>query len=158
MNEIKISNKKLEWFALEYEEKERSKDWFWALGIAVIASAVASIIYANYFFAALIILGGVMLGFFAIKKPDMVHHELNEAGVKIGTHLYPYENIKSYWIEIGPKPTFFIKSERLLMPIISMPIENTFANEIYNRMFAHNIIEEEMHEHPSMQVIEFFGL
>ena len=26
---------KLEWSALEYEEKERSRDWFWALGIIV---------------------------------------------------------------------------------------------------------------------------
>src|SRR5512141_1166647 len=150
---------KLEWSALEYEEKERSKDWFWALGIIVATSSIASIIFGNYFFAALLILSGLLLGFFAIKKPDTVTYELNDKGLKIRTRLYPYENIKSFWVQIGAspmtnvKPLLFINSERVFMPIISIPISAEMAPEIHAIMLEKNIAEVEMKEHPSEKIM-----
>ncbi len=87
MNELE----KITWQALEYEEKDRTIDWFWALGVIIIAGATTAIIYKSYFFAVLLILGGLMLGYFATKKPDMISYELNEKGLKINTEFYPYE-------------------------------------------------------------------
>ena len=43
-------------------------DWFWALGIIIIASAVTSIIFENYFFAIPIVLGGILLAVLPIKN------------------------------------------------------------------------------------------
>jgi hypothetical protein len=155
---------KLEWSVLEYEEKERSVDWFWALGIIIVTSSLASIIYGNYFFAVFLILGGILLGFFAVKKPDLVNYELNEKGLKIKTRLYPYENIKSFWVQRGlsdektkMRPTLFIKSGRLFMPMISIPIENVLAEEIHAIMIAENIAEEEMKEHLSEKIMDVLG-
>lgn len=154
---------RLEWSALEYEEKERSADWFWALGVIIVTSSIASIIYSNYFFATLLILSGVLLAFFAVKKPEIIHYELNNKGLKIGTRLYPYENIKSFWVqidhsgEIEIKPTLFIKTERLFMPVISIPIENEMAREIHEVFISINIPEEETKEHPSEKIIEYLG-
>ena len=153
---------RLEWSALEYEEKERSADWFWALGIIVVTSSVASMIYGNYFFAVLLLLSGLLLGFFAIKKPEMVYYELNNQGLKIKTQLYPYENIKSFWVQIDPtgetklKPMLFIKSERLFMPILSIPIDDK-AGDIRFLMLEKNVVEEEMKEHPSFRIMESLG-
>jgi len=156
--------KKLEWSALEYEEKVRTNDWFWALGVIVIAGSVASIIYTNYFFAALLIISGLLLGFFAVKKPDLISYELNEKGLKIRSQLYPYNNIKSFYVQISReddiielKPTLFIKSERMFMPIISIPIENTLANDIHSIMTTKKVKEEEMKEHPSHSIMESLG-
>ena len=155
---------KLEWSALEYEEKERNADWFWALGVIIIASSAASIIYGNYFFAILLVLSGILLGFFAKKKPDIILYELNEKGLKIRTRLFPYENIKSFWVQTdlsddraGIKPLLFIKSERFFMPIISIPINDSLANEIQFIMLTKNITEEEMKEHPSEKIMEILG-
>lgn len=165
---------KLSWSALEYEEKERSADWFWALGVIVVTSSIASLIFGNYFFAALLIIAGALLGFFAVKKPDTVLYELNRKGLRIRNHLYPYENIKSFWVqthqnehgeshEENPankklKPIFFVKTERVFMPVISIPIEENFAGEIYSIMIANNVPEEKMREHPSERIIESLGL
>lgn len=154
---------RLEWSALEYEEKDRSQDWFWALGIIVVTSAIAAIIYANYFFAVLLFLSGLLLGFFAVKKPDMVSYELNPKGLQIRARLYPYENIKSFWVQVGSKgdinlnPVFFVKTERGFMPVISIPIENNLAFSIRSIMLSKNVPEEEMKEHPSLKIMEMLG-
>jgi len=154
---------KLEWSALEYEEKERSRDWFWALGIIVVTSSIAAIIFGNYFFAVLLLISGLLLGFFAIKKPEMVSYELDEKGLKIKTRLYPYESIKSFWVQTDStgdsalQPTLFIKSERAFMPILSIPIENKLAENIRSMMLSKNIIEEEMREHLSEKIMEILG-
>jgi len=148
---------KMSWSALEYEDKTRSTDWFWALGIIVIAASITSIIYGNYFFAILIILSGILLGFFAIKKPEMVSYELNKKGLKIKTRLFPYDTIKAFFIQTAPKPTLFIKSSRMFMPIISMPIENNLAEEIKSIMLSNNVKEEEMKENPSEKIMESLG-
>ena len=87
MNEL---NEGLEWSALEYEEKERSNDWFWALGIIVATSGITALIYNNYFFAILLVLSGALLWVFAKKKPSLIAYELDERGLRIGNRIYPY--------------------------------------------------------------------
>ena len=154
---------KFSWTALEYEEKERSTDWFWAWGVFVVTGAITAIIYNNYFFSAVLIFGGVLLGIFAKKKPVNIAYELNEKGLKIGSYLYPYENIKAFFVqeynsEKKHKPTLFLRSERIFMPIISIPIENEWVNSIRDLMLEKNIKEEEMREHISEKIMEYFGL
>ena len=148
---------KLAWSALEYEDRERSNDWFWALGIIVVTSSIASIIFGNYFFAALLFLSGLLLGFFAIKKPETISYELNTKGLKIRTQLFLYENIKSFWVQMEMKPMLFIKTERLFMPIISITIDKNIAEDIQSIMLSENIVEEEMKEHPSVKIMESLG-
>ncbi|MFA5936377.1 MAG: hypothetical protein WC822_00695 [Candidatus Paceibacterota bacterium] len=151
-------NEKIEWTALEYEEKERGNDWFWALGVIVVASSVASFIYGNYFFSLFLIIGGILLGGFAIKKPDLVFYELNEKGLQIRNRIYPYENIKAFWVKKeGDNPTLFIRSERLFMPLLSMPIKQNLAEEIRNCMLLNNVPEEEMKEHVSEKIMDSLG-
>jgi len=151
------SEEKLTWSALEYEEKERSTDWFWALGVIVVAGSITSIIYANYFFAMLIIIGGILLGFFAIKKPETVPYELNEKGLKIKTRLFPYDTIKSFWVQDGGKPTLFIKSARMFLPMLSIPITEELTEKVKNIFLSKNVAEEEMKEHPSDKIMESLG-
>lgn len=163
MEIIERSDEKLIWSALEYEEKDRSPDWFWALGIIIITGSIAAIIFENYFFAVLLVLSGVLLGFFAIKKPDTVTYELNQKGLMIRNRLYPYENIKSFWVQIDPqgetnlKPILFIHTERVFMPIISVPIDETIALDIHSIMLSKNIAEVEMKEHASEKIMEVLG-
>jgi hypothetical protein len=156
-------SEKLNWSALEYEDKERSQDWFWALGIIVVTGSIAAIIFNDYFFAALLIISGILLGFFAVKKPAIIFYELNNKGLKIGNRIYPFENIKSFWVQIGQhpeenvKPLLFIHSERVFMPIITIPIVETMAEEIHFKLFSKNIAEVEMKEHPTDKIMEALG-
>ena len=163
MEIIERSDEKLIWSALEYEEKDRSPDWFWALGIIIVTSSIAAIIFENYFFAALLTLSGILLGFFAVKKPDTIIYKLNEKGLTIRNRLYPYQNIKSFWVQVdmrgetNVKSILFIHSERAFMPILSIPIDETIAEDIHSIMLSQNIAEIEMKEHPSEKIMEVLG-
>ncbi len=162
MNKRETPEETLEWSALEYEYKERSNDWFWTLGIIVATGAVTAIIYSNYFFAALLIIGGGLLGFFAKAHPPMMYYQLSSKGLRIGNRLYPFENIKAFWVQadlvnFDQKPLLFIKSGRILVPIISVPIENAWADKIHQLFMSKSIPEVEMHEHASEKIMESLG-
>ncbi len=146
------------WSALEYEQKERGTDWFWALGVIIVASSIASLIYGNYFFAILLILGGLSFWMFAIRKPEMIHYELNDKGLQIENQLYPFERIKSFFVRTDTSPALFIKSERVFMPMLSMPLNGVSPMEVRQVMLSKNIPEEEMQEHFSERVIESLGI
>jgi hypothetical protein len=154
---------KLVWSALEYEERERSQDWFWALGIIVVTGSIASIIFGNFSFAALLMLAGFLLGYFALKKPDVVSYELNDKGLVIRNRLYPYENIKSFWVqadlsrESRVKPLLFIHTSRAFMPIITVTINENIAREVHNIFSSAEIPEVEMKEHPAEKIMEILG-
>ena len=93
----------------------------------------------------------------------MIQYELNAKGLLIRNRLYPYENIKSFWVQLGAtpesniKPMLFIHSERAFMPIITIPIEEIMAEDIHSIMLAQNIPEVEMQEHPSEKIMEALG-
>lgn len=157
MNEKEVSKEKIEWLAPEYENKEQSVDWFWALGVIVVTTAVTSIIIKNYFFAILMVLGGGLLAYFAVQKPGMLDYELNEKGFKVRNRLYPYENIKSFWVQEKPKPLFFINTERFFMPIVVMPLYGNITEKVRQKMLANNVPEEEMREHHHIKIMEDLG-
>ena len=148
---------KIEWQMPEYEEKERNNDWFWALGIVVLAGSITSVIFSNYFFAVLILLSGFLVVLFSIKAPDMVTYELSNRGLKIRNRLFPYKSIKSFWVQVETPPTLFIKSDRMVMPIISMPIEFSMAKDIKDMLLENGVTPEEMREHFSEKVMESIG-
>lgn len=149
---------KIKWSMPEYELKDRNNDWFWALGIIIVASSGAAIIYANYFFAAVLIIGGALMGYFAVRQPRMVDYELNEKGfIMANTRMFPYEKIKSFFVQKSEHPLFFIRSERFFMPIIAAPIDIEHIDAIEKLMTEKGIEEEEMREHPSETIMDFLG-
>jgi len=51
----------IEWDAHEYEHRERSPDWFWAVGIISVSVAVAAVIFGNIIFGILVIIAAFTL-------------------------------------------------------------------------------------------------
>lgn len=148
---------KLSWAVPAYEHREKNVDWFWALGIIIISGTTISIIYKNYFFGALLLLGGILMAYFANKEPETLYYELNEKGLKIKDNLYPYKNIKSFWVQTEKKPYLFIKTERFFLPVMQFGINNNLAKEIREILLSEKIKEEEMKEPPSEILMEFLG-
>ncbi len=145
------------WSALEYEDKYRSRDWFWALGVVAVTIAATSIIFGNYFFAVLILISSGLLWFFAVKPPEEIQYNLNKKGLTVKSHTFLFEEIKSFYVQKEGKPILFLKTDRFFMPIISMPIEWSLADEIKKRFEDGKVTEEEMKEHPSEKIMDTLG-
>ena len=146
---------KLSWTLVEYEEKEKNTDWFWALGLIVIAGSVTAFIFKNYFFSALLVIGGILIGYFAKKKPDMVDYELNMKGFQIKNRIFLYKEIEAFHINREKGPTMLLKTNRFMFPVLSIPIEQTHIYEIRNILINQNIKEEEIKETMPEKIMEY---
>lgn len=146
---------KLSWTLLEYPEKEKNTDWFWALGIIIVAGATTAFIYHNYFFSVLLVIGGILIGFFAKKKPDMVDYELNMKGFQIKNRLFLYKEISTFYINKEKGPTMMLKTNRFMFPVLSIPIEHNHIYEIRNILLNQNIPEEEIKETLPEKIMEY---
>ena len=149
---------KLYWETLEYEHKEKSSDWYWALGIIAVSIAITAVILDNVLFAVLILLGTFLAAVFATKKPDVIRCQINDRGVLINRTFYPYRELESFWVEDsfegGEK--LILKSRKTLMPHIIIPIAD-ISPESAREALREFLEEEEMSEPLSQKIMELFG-
>ncbi len=114
---------KIEWDAHEYEHKERSSDWFWAVGIITVAVALTSIILGNIIFALLIIISAFALILFINRPPETLHIIIDEKGITKGPIRYPFDTLHSFYIDIDhPHKKILLRSQKMLMPLIVVPL------------------------------------
>jgi hypothetical protein len=148
---------KVEWDAHEYEHKQRSPDWFWAMGIIAVSAAVAAIIFGNIIFAILIIVAVFSLSLYINRPPETIHVIIDEKGITRGAVRYPYDTIHSFWVdEDHPHRKIILRSHKLLMPLIIVPIADSDAEKL-RRILSHYITEE-FHTLPlTEKVLEFLG-
>src|SRR3990167_9481497 len=90
---------KIEWDAHEYEHKERSSDWFWAVGIISVSVAIASVIFGNIIFGILVLISAFALSLFINRPPSTLHIIVDEKGVTRGKIRYPFSTLQSFWID-----------------------------------------------------------
>ncbi len=154
----KPSKFKIEWDAYEYEHKERSSDWFWAVGILATAIAVTAVIFGNIIFAILTLVGAFALSLFANREPDMIHVIVDELGIARGKIYYPYSTLISFWIDVThPHKKIILRSEKMFMPLIIVPINDEVdADELHENLSQ--FLKEEFHSLPFVErMLEYFG-
>lgn len=148
----------LEWTALEYEERNRSVDWFWALGIIAVSSAVAAIIYKDYLFGVFIILAAVMLGFFAIRKPETVLFRITPKALELGRDTYPYEKLQSFTIleKDNGESVLLVMSTRSVVPLIAIPLGEQSPATVRDTLLQY--LPEDRHQEPTAhKIMDYLG-
>ncbi len=144
------------WTALEHEDREHSRDWFWLVGIIVISGAVISIIRDNLLFAIFLVLAGAVMFMQRLRPSREIQYLLDEKGLYIDTKLYLYENIKKFWIDTETR-TLLIEIDRLMMPLSTIPIPEEAMDDM--RFFLSHFVEESKLTEPiSHKIMEKIGL
>ncbi len=149
---------KLEWAAHEYEHKERSKDWYWAMGIITVSVAIVSIILGNIIFSILIIVGAFGLALFINRPPETIGVVVDEIGVIRGNVRYPYETLRSFWIDLEhPHNKIILRSRKLFMPLIVVPISDETDPDKLHEVLS-QFLQEEYHALPFIErFLEYLG-
>jgi hypothetical protein len=147
------------WRAHEYVHTEKNSDWYWALGLIVVAGALFALLKNNVMFAILILIAGFVLALFATMKPKHIEFAVTQRGVRIDKELLPYSSLESFAVdELSPNhvPKLIIESKKLLAPHIVIPIEEVSPDDVHD--FLLNYLPEDDHVEPlTNRVMEWLG-
>ena len=149
---------KMEWEAHEYEHKERSPDWFWAVGIISVSVTIAAVIFGNIIFGVLVLIAAFALSMFASRPPQGLHMVVDEKGVTRGKVRYPFSTLKSFWIDTEhPHKKILLESEKVLMPLIVVPLgDEVDVDELHENLSL--FLSEEFHDLPFVEkILEYLG-
>lgn len=158
MDEYKIT-----WVAQEYEHREHTSDWYWAVGIVSVSLAVAFVIMSNTLLALIIILGMGTVLHYAKNPPRDIEYELSKKGVRAGKTLYPWESLSSFWILEGlydakhhRDPKILLTSKKPFLPHIIIPINEDIIEEAHHSLL-NMLPEEEQFEPFHERLIRIMG-
>lgn len=148
----------LRWEAPEYEYVHKTTDWYWAVWIIAISVAVAAVIYNNFFLSIFALIAAATLTMLSTKKPEIIDHEINTHGVRIGSKLFPHNTLESYWIEEyeDRPPKLLIKSKKKFMTLIVIPLGSVEPGYVMQALDPH-IPEVEIHESIYQRFMEYVG-
>jgi hypothetical protein len=149
---------KIEWDAHEYEHKERSQDWFWAVGIVTFAIAMVSVIFGNIIFGIFILTAAFSLALFINRQPETLHVVVDEKGITRDRVHYPYTSLSSFWIDVEhPHNKIILRSEKMLMPLIVIPLEKGVDVERLEETLS-QFLKKEYHSLPLVEkILEYLG-
>ena len=146
------------WEAPEHRHFDKRSDWFWALGIIALCGALAAFFFGNFLFAILILLGGGVVALQAAKPPRVVPFMVGTRGVRAGERLFTYGTLVSYRIddEDPQGSQLLLKSTRMYMPLIVMPIPEEYIHDIED-LLSQRLPEEDLEEPLAHKLLELFG-
>lgn len=149
---------KLRWEAPEHKHAERGADWYWALGVIALSSALTAILFQNFLFALLIIVAAFTLGMFALREPQMAVFELDEHGLRIDDVIFRYGEMNAFWVdEREGEATLLIDTPRFMNPDIIAPIEGIDPGEVRAFFRARRVPEIELTEPWTYKLFEALG-
>jgi len=146
------------WTAHEHSHTDKSSDWFLALAIIAISSAIVAVLFKNFLFALLIIIGSFTMSLLAKRPPRELTFSLSPRGIMIDDALYPYQMLVAFWIrDRGTEhATLLVDARRFMTPHLIVPLHDADAEQIHMYLSEY-LPEEEIEEPLGQRLLEMFG-
>lgn len=149
----------ISWDVLTHVHRERTNDWYWALGLIAVVAAGLSIWLGNLLFGILILLCAGSIGALAMRGPREHTVEINARGVSVDGTLYPYRSIKSFWVDANPEyPRLFLTTAGIIMPHIALPLDDEHHAQLVHSYLTERLEEVEQEPHLGEYVAHLLGL
>lgn len=88
------------WTASEYIVHHKTAAWYLALAIVTAGLATAAyFLLRDLVTTGVVVLGGVILGIYAARKPRQRQYRIDDYGIAIDNQHYPYGQFRSFSIE-----------------------------------------------------------
>lgn len=148
---------KIEWTALEYNHKEHSVDWYWAIGLITLALIISTVWMKSYLFAFFIFISGISLVFFSLRHPQEVTFLIEKGGLRMGRDKYSWEKIKGFNIvKRDEQNKLLIEIDKYFLPVYTIPIPDELVAEIKESLLKIKPVLS-LEESKSMQFVEKLG-
>lgn len=152
----KSSSDSVSWQAPEFEVYEKSRLWYSATTLVLLAIVAYALWNNSPIMAITFILVGVVGYLHLQKDPEVLDFVINHSGVQAGRELYEFDNIESFWIFYDPPhtKTLSLHTKASFMPFVHIPLEN--EDPVIVREFLMKFIEEEKQEAGFVDALERF--
>jgi len=136
----------ISWEAPEYIEHKKSADWYWWLSLAAVGLLIFSAYERSLLFGIFVVLGWFTIMLYSSRPPERIRVIIAKEGIMAGKNLYPWGNIKSFWIfEKNYKKEISLELKRQFVPYLKIPlgdIEPAKAREILLKFIPEKEQEE----------------
>ncbi len=139
------------WQTQEYDFVQKSRDWYWVVGIIAVGIMTASILLGNVLFAILILVAAFSIMLFGARPPQGVHAELTKQGLSLNHEKYSYKELESFWIHTADPASLIFKSKKTLSPYIIVRME--YLDPENTREFLIKHLPEEEHQIPFAELL-----
>lgn len=121
-----------QWRVDEYPNHQRSRTWYIISAIIGIALIIYAIATANFLFAVIILISGVVMLLGAFQPPEKIDIAITQTGVVVGPAFYEFQDIKNFSLAYRP-PEFrilYLDFVKPWLPLLSIPLEDTDPNHV----------------------------
>ncbi len=127
IEDIGVGQPLLAWEVDEYERHDRGIQWYVVsiiIGTALIIYALAT---ANFMFAVIIIMVGVILFLTGMKHPKRIPVVLIDNGLLIGEVFHPFRMMRDFSVIYDPPEVkvLYIDFHSVWRPLMSIPLKDT---------------------------------
>ncbi|MFQ6610626.1 MAG: hypothetical protein ACE5D7_07485 [Fidelibacterota bacterium] len=115
----------MSWKVEEFEKHNRSKTWYISIFIIGGALLIYSIAAANFLFAVIIVMIGIVSLLSSTREPGQLNFSIHEDGIEHGTQFYLYKELKNFWIIYEPPEikSLYIDFKSALRPHLTIPLK-----------------------------------
>ena len=136
------------WQTWEYPPHERSIYWFIAAGVIGAALLVYSVVTANYLFAIIVLMMGVIMLIDGLRHPDRIDVHITDSGIVVGEEYYDFNMIKDFSIIYEPPEVkvLYVDFNNLFQPLLVVPLEDVDPNAVRDSLLPYafeNLSREE---------------
>jgi hypothetical protein len=145
----------VQWQAREFEKRNKNAKWFLSVAFGALIFITISLMMQNFIFAFLLILIVFTLFIYALKDPRLINFKIDEEGIWIDEKLYPFEELKSFWVFCRPPvKELSLHSKKWLLPFIKIPLGQQDCAEI--RELLTQVLPEEKQEESTLDNVAKF--
>ena len=135
----------LEWQTFEYDHNEKSSDWFWVVGILGGIGIILAILFKDFLFAIVLLLGTFTVLMYGARKPELITVSISTKGIRAKNDLFPFKNLLGFALQDIEEPyKLMIHSNRPFLPHIIIPLDGIDPKLIRERLSV--VLEEEQFE------------
>ncbi|MBI2607454.1 MAG: hypothetical protein HYW51_01365 [Candidatus Doudnabacteria bacterium] len=145
--------KTISWEAQEFIQHKKSTGWY--LGFVLISAGL--LIFALFTKSIITIITFTLLVIvvyiFSLQSPRQITHTLSSSGITVGNLLYPFKNIKSFWIVYRPPEVKTLNFETTAYLNNQVAIQLDSQDPIEVKLFLEQYLIEDLDREESLSDI-----
>lgn len=130
--QINIGTPQLEWEVDEYPAHQRSRFWYILAAVVGVALIIYAVATANFLFAVIILMVGVITLLSGFVPPDRVPVVITNTGVVVSDLYYDFQSIRDFSIAYDPPDVknLYFEFHSPWQPLLTVPLEEVDPNQV----------------------------